>query len=54
MSQEKGWLFAQPPRRSRPPDVVVLNKTVYREEAPGSPVYKSEGGEVLNLTTFGG
>ncbi|KAL8717331.1 MAG: hypothetical protein Q9225_005423 [Loekoesia sp. 1 TL-2023] len=50
ISREKGVVFAQPPGESVWPDSIVINGTNYVEEGAGSLVYKSEAGEVLNLT----
>lgn len=52
---ERGQVFVQPPTKARAiwPDVIVINGTNYREEAPGSPVYKDRDGKTLDLTEPG-
>ena len=49
----EGVVYAQPPGVSVWPDLITLNGTEYVEESPGSPIYKSAGGEVLNMTVTG-
>ena len=50
---EKGMVFAQPPAKVVWPDVIEVNGTRYLEESSGSPIYKSESGQMLNLTDPG-
>lgn len=52
---EQGMVFAQPPGRANAvwPDVIEVNGTRYVEESSGSPIYKSESGQMLNLTDPG-
>ena len=48
---EKGQVFVQPPSKTRWvwPDVVKVNGTSYREETPGSPLYRSDDGRILDF-----
>ncbi|KAL8811622.1 MAG: hypothetical protein Q9223_000135 [Gallowayella weberi] len=50
-SREKGTVVAKPPRVSVWADVIVLNGTYYKEESVGSPIYKSQAGDILNFTS---
>ncbi|KAL9599933.1 MAG: hypothetical protein Q9219_003495 [cf. Caloplaca sp. 3 TL-2023] len=42
--------FVQPSGRLVSPDLIVVNGTEYKEEGPGSPVYRSGDGRVLDFT----
>ncbi|KAI4195844.1 MAG: hypothetical protein LQ350_006958 [Teloschistes chrysophthalmus] len=48
---EKGQVFVQPPSKTRWvwPDVVEVNGTSYREETPGSPLYRSDDERTLDF-----
>ncbi|KAL8684873.1 MAG: hypothetical protein Q9224_006090, partial [Gallowayella concinna] len=50
-SREQGTVVAKTPSVRVWADVIVLNGTIYKEENAGSPIYKSEAGEVLNFTS---
>ncbi|KAL8684975.1 MAG: hypothetical protein Q9224_006032 [Gallowayella concinna] len=53
-SGKRGQVFAQPPAKASAvwPDMIVANGTNYREQASGSPVYRSDDGKLLDLTGY--
>ncbi|KAI4273964.1 MAG: hypothetical protein LQ337_004263 [Flavoplaca oasis] len=47
---DKGWVFAQPPRGSVWPNLIMVNGTNFTVIGEGSKVYRSEAGRIMDFT----
>ena len=53
IGEEKGILVAQAPMDCQMPDVIEINGTKYEATHLNSPIYRSGGGVLLNMTDDG-
>ncbi|KAL8939075.1 MAG: hypothetical protein Q9216_003553 [Gyalolechia sp. 2 TL-2023] len=54
ISQDTGWVLCLGPKKARFVDTIEMEGVLYEAETPGSAVYMSGDGEVLNYTTPAG